>query len=40
MEYWMITTGDDKKEPGINGGLSKKEDQDGMLNINTIGTFR
>lgn len=24
MEYWMITTGDDK-EPGINGGMMRRE---------------
>ena len=35
MEYWMVTTGDDK-ERGINGGLSKKGDQ-AMPNMNTIG---
>jgi uncharacterized protein len=35
MEYWMITTGDGK-EPGINGGLSKKGQQS-MPNMNTIG---
>ena len=31
----MVTTGDEK-EPGINGGLSKRGDS-GMPNINTIG---
>jgi uncharacterized protein len=35
MEYWMVTTGDEK-EPGINGGLSKR-DESGMPNMNTIG---
>jgi predicted enzyme related to lactoylglutathione lyase len=35
MEYWMITTGE-IKEPGINGGLSKKGQQS-MPNMNTIG---
>ena len=35
MEYWMVTTGDEK-EPGINGGLSKRGDS-GMPNMNTIG---
>lgn len=35
MEYWMVTTGDDK-EPGINGGLSKRGET-GMPNMNTIG---
>ena len=35
MEYWMVTTGDEK-EPGINGGLSKRGES-GMPNMNTIG---
>jgi predicted enzyme related to lactoylglutathione lyase len=35
MEYWMVTTGDEK-EPGINGGLSKRG-QSAMPNMNTIG---
>ena len=35
MEYWMVTTGDEK-EPGINGGLAKKSET-GMPNMNTIG---
>lgn len=35
MQYWMATTGDEK-EPGINGGLSKKGES-GMPNMNTIG---
>ncbi len=35
MEYYMATTGDDK-EPGINGGISKKGES-GMPNMNTIG---
>jgi uncharacterized protein len=35
MEYWSVTTGDEK-EPGINGGLSKRE-QSAMPNMNTIG---
>ncbi|HET6779915.1 MAG TPA: VOC family protein [Nitrososphaera sp.] len=35
MEYWMATTGDEK-EPGINGGLSKRGES-GMPNMNTIG---
>jgi uncharacterized protein len=34
MEYWMATTGDEK-EPGINGGLSKRGES-GMPNMNTI----
>ncbi len=35
MEYYMATTGDEK-EPGINGGISKKGD-DAMPQMNTIG---
>lgn len=35
MEYYMATTGGDK-EPGINGGISKKGES-GMPNMNTIG---
>jgi uncharacterized protein len=35
MEYWMAITGD-QKEPGINGGLSKRS-KSGMPNMNTIG---
>jgi predicted enzyme related to lactoylglutathione lyase len=35
MEYWMVTTGDEK-EPGINGGFTKKIET-GILNMNTIG---
>jgi uncharacterized protein len=35
MEYWMAITGD-QKEPGINGGLSKRSES-GMPNMNTIG---
>ena len=35
MEYWMVTTGDEK-EPGINGGLSKRSES-AMPNMNTIG---
>jgi len=32
MEYWMVKTGEDK-EPGINGGLSKRmPGQSGMTN--------
>ena len=34
LEYWMATTGDEK-EPGINGGISKKGES-GMPNMNTI----
>lgn len=35
MEYWMANTGDEK-EPGINGGLSKRGES-GMPSMNTIG---
>jgi predicted enzyme related to lactoylglutathione lyase len=35
MEYWTVTTGDEK-QPGINGGLSKRN-QSTMPNMNTIG---
>jgi uncharacterized protein len=35
MEYWMVTTGDEK-EKGINGGISKRGES-GMPNMNTIG---
>ncbi|MFL6309052.1 MAG: VOC family protein [Nitrososphaera sp.] len=35
MEYWIVTTGDEK-QPGINGGLSKRN-QSSMPNMNTIG---
>jgi predicted enzyme related to lactoylglutathione lyase len=34
MQYWMATTGEEK-EPGINGGLSKRGET-GMPNMNTI----
>lgn len=34
MEYWMAMTGDEK-EPGVNGGLSKKGESN-MPNMNTI----
>jgi predicted enzyme related to lactoylglutathione lyase len=39
MEYWLVTTGDEKKEPGINGGLSKRGESSmpNMPNMNTIG---
>lgn len=35
MEYYMATTGDEK-EPGINGGISRKGNQ-AMPQMNTIG---
>ena len=35
MEYWMVTTGDEK-EPGINGGFSNRSES-AMPNMNTIG---
>ena len=34
MEYWMVTTGPDS-EPGINGGLSKRQ-RDNLV-VNTMG---
>lgn len=33
MEYWLVTTGEDK-EPGINGGIMSKETQ--KTTVNTI----
>lgn len=36
MEYWMITTGDESKEMGINGSLTKRAET-GMPNMNTVG---
>jgi uncharacterized protein len=35
MEYWMISTGGDK-QPGINGGLSRREAGAPANTINTI----
>jgi predicted enzyme related to lactoylglutathione lyase len=35
MEYWMISTGPED-EPGIDGGLSKREGGDARI-VNTIG---
>lgn len=35
IEYWMVTTADEK-EPGINGCLSKRSES-GMPNMNTMG---
>jgi hypothetical protein len=35
MEYWMATTKGAKREPGIDGGLSRRGQ--GMGNMNTIG---
>ena len=35
MKYWMVTTGNEK-EPGINGGFSKRSES-AMPNMNTIG---
>lgn len=34
MEYWLVSTGDEK-QPGINGGIFKKEGTQAI--INTIG---
>ncbi|MER3407907.1 MAG: glyoxalase [Nitrososphaera sp.] len=36
MDYWMATTGSDS-EPGINGGISRRDPKTGMPNMNTIG---
>jgi predicted enzyme related to lactoylglutathione lyase len=37
MEYWMVITGDNQKEPGINGGLSRKDPgRHDMHNMNTV----
>lgn len=36
MEYWLVTTGDDK-EPGINGGLTRPREGQSPGTLNTIG---
>jgi predicted enzyme related to lactoylglutathione lyase len=36
MEYWLVTTGDDK-EPGINGGLIRPRQGQSPGTLNTIG---
>ena len=35
VEYWLVTTGDDK-EPGINGGLTRPREGQSAGTINTI----
>ena len=35
MEYWLVTTGDDK-EPGINGGLLRPREGQSPGTLNTI----
>jgi predicted enzyme related to lactoylglutathione lyase len=35
MEYWMATTGNG--EPGINGGLTRREEGKPLQTVNTIG---
>jgi len=36
IEYWLVTTGDDK-EPGINGGLARTRKGQSPGTLNTIG---
>ena len=36
LEYWLVTTGDDK-EPGINGGLARPREGQSPGTLNTIG---
>src|SRR5256714_6928772 len=35
LDYWLVTTGDDK-EPGINGGLARPREGQNPGTINTI----
>lgn len=35
VEYWLVTTGDDK-EPGINGGLTRPREGQSRGTLNTI----
>ncbi|HWY39655.1 MAG TPA: VOC family protein [Chthoniobacterales bacterium] len=35
MEYWLVTTGDDK-EPGINGGMTRPREGQNPGTINTV----
>src|SRR6266404_9916353 len=35
IEYWLVTTGDDK-EPGINGGMTKPREGQSPGTINTV----
>ncbi len=36
LEYWLVTTGEDK-EPGINGGLARPREGQSSGTLNTIG---
>src|SRR5882724_7180449 len=36
IEYWLVTTGDDK-DPGINGGLARPREGQSPGTLNTIG---
>jgi uncharacterized protein len=36
IEYWLVTTGDDKEEPGINGGLTRPREGQNPGTINTV----
>jgi predicted enzyme related to lactoylglutathione lyase len=36
MEYWLVTTGDEK-QPGINGGLTRPREGQSPGTLNTIG---
>src|SRR5437667_3149808 len=36
IEYWLVTTGDDR-EPGINGGLTRPREGQSPGTLNTIG---
>ena len=35
VEYWLVTTGNDK-EPGINGGLARPREGQGAGTLNTV----
>jgi predicted enzyme related to lactoylglutathione lyase len=35
LEYWLVTTGDDK-EPGINGGMARPREGQSPGTINTV----
>jgi predicted enzyme related to lactoylglutathione lyase len=35
MEYWLVTTGDDK-DPGINGGLTRPREGQQPVTLNTL----
>ena len=36
LDYWLVTTGDEK-EPGINGGLARPRESQSPGTLNTIG---